>query len=63
MFSESENSLQKAFCALDKIINGYNLNMSTENTKLIAFCGKLLIRGKIVLNNCIIERVKVLNYL
>ena len=34
------NYIQKGSCALDKIINGYNLSTSTENTKLISFVVK-----------------------
>ena len=37
LLSGSENVLQKAFYALDKIINGYNSSISTGKPKVIAF--------------------------
>lgn len=52
LLSGSENFLQKAFCTLDKIINGSNLNMPTEKNKIIiAVCGKYKIRGMTVSEN------------
>ena len=37
LLSGSENPLQKALYALDKIINGYSFSVPTEKTKVIIF--------------------------
>ena len=58
LLSSSENAPQKSFYAIDKIISGYYLRISTEKTKWIAFCGKHPIIENIVLNNCVTEQVK-----
>ena len=46
---------------LVKISNGYNLSIPAAKTN--TFCIKQPIRIKIVLNNCVIEKVKVFDYL
>ena len=42
---------------------GYNLKISTDKTKIIAFEGKHLIRSKIEIDGSILEQVKQFNYL
>ena len=42
---------------------GYNLKISTDKTKIIAFEGKHLIRSKIEIDGSILEQVKQFNNL
>jgi hypothetical protein len=57
-----EDELQKSTHKLNKLINKYGMNISTEKTKTMAFCGPEPIRSKIVIDNKIIQ-VNVFNYL
>ena len=41
----------------------YNLKISTDKTKIMAFKGKHLLLSKIEINGSILEKVKQLNYL
>ena len=41
----------------------YNLKISTDKTKIMAFKGKFLVRSKIEIDGSILEQVKQLNYL
>jgi len=41
----------------------YNLKMSTDKTKIMAFQGKHLVRSKIETEGSILEQVKQFNYL
>jgi hypothetical protein len=41
----------------------YNLEMSHDKTKNMAFCGKYQIRSKIILNNKTTQQVQSFNYL
>jgi hypothetical protein len=61
IISHSENELQKSTPKLNKLINKYGINISTEKTKTMAFCGSESIRSKIVIDKII--RVNVFNYL
>jgi len=38
--------------------NDYNLTISTDKTKIVAFKGKHLMRSKIEINGSILEQVK-----
>jgi hypothetical protein len=64
IIQENEDTLQKCMCELQKPSNNYNFNVSTTETKVMAFQGKYSIRSKIILNNKpIIEQVSNFNYL
>lgn len=63
LISGSENILQKAFYNLSIIMKQYNMTVSAEKTKVLAFCGKHAIRSKIIYENKSIEQVNVFNYL
>ena len=41
----------------------YNLKISTDKTKIMAFKGKHLVRSKIEIDGSILEQVKQFNYL
>ena len=41
----------------------YNLKISTDKTKIMAFKGKHLVRSKIGIDRSILEKVKQFNYL
>ena len=41
----------------------YNLKISTDKTKIMAFKGKHLVRSKIEMDGSILEQVKKFNYL
>ena len=41
----------------------YNLKISTEKTKIMAFKGKHLVHSKIEIEGSILEKVKKINYL
>jgi hypothetical protein len=41
----------------------YNLKISTQKTKILAFRGKFPVRSKINIENCPLEEVRHINYL
>jgi hypothetical protein len=43
--------------------NDFNLKISTDETKIMAFKGKHLVRSKIEIDGSILEQVKQFNYL
>jgi hypothetical protein len=45
------------------MIKDYNLKISTDKTKIVAFVGKHLVRSKIEIDGTILEKVKQFNYL
>lgn len=61
--ADSENSLQIASFKLQQIMEKYNLKISTNKTKIMAFCGNEPIRSKIVLNEKPIEQVNCFKFL
>lgn len=63
IIASSENQLQKATHKLCKIIKEYNLKISSEKTKSMAFVGPYHKRTKIVIGTEIIEQVSSFKYL
>jgi hypothetical protein len=61
--ADSENNLQRAVHKLWLISNQYNLNISTNKTKVMAFIGANTLQKKIVINDQIIEQVNSCDYL
>ena len=43
----SEDKLQKSVCILNQMSKDYNLKISTDKTKIMAFRGKRLVPSKI----------------
>lgn len=63
ILANSEDNLQRAIYALFQVAKHYNLEISINKTKVMAFEGKNHIRSKIVINNNSIEQVNAFNYL
>jgi hypothetical protein len=63
IFTKSEDELQMATLQLNNIMATYNLEISHDKMKNMAFCGKYQIRSKIILNNKTIQQVQSFNYL
>lgn len=63
ILQEGEDDLQRSVHHLNKICKGYDIKISKEKTKVMAFCGKSPVRTKIVVDNKIIEQVSSFNYL
>jgi hypothetical protein len=61
--ADDENTMQRALYQLYKITNSCNLEISTENTKLMAFMGKQPMRSKLLLENQIIGQVRKFDFL
>lgn len=57
IIANNENNLQKAVHELQKIVETYNLKISTSKTKVMAFKGINPVRSKIVINNTPIEQI------
>jgi hypothetical protein len=57
----TEKHIHTAICKLHNIINGYNIKMSSSDTKIRPLGGKYLIREKIVSGNKILEQVRNFN--
>jgi len=51
IISDNEDTLQRALHELNKIILDYNIEISIQKTKNMAFCGKWPIRSKLILCN------------
>ena len=60
---DSEDELQKSVYILNQISKDYNLKISTDKTKVMAFKGKHLVRSKIEIDGSILEKVRKFNYL
>ena len=60
---DSEDKLQKSVYILNQMSKDYNLKISTDKTKIMAFRGKHLVRSKIERDGSILEQVKQFNYL
>jgi len=56
-------NLQKAVHKLNHIITEYGLNISAQKTKSMVLKGRDPVRNKIVIDNKIIEKVSLFNYL
>ena len=59
----TEDKLQKSVYILNQLSKDYNLKISTDKTKIIAFRGKQLLHSKIEIDRLILEQVKKFNYL
>lgn len=63
LIADSEDKLQISLHNLNKIATKYDMEISTDKTKILAFRGKDPIPSKICINNTILERVTCFNYL
>jgi len=63
IIADTEDSLQKAAHKLNQILTEYGLTISVQKTKSMAFKGRDPVRTKIVINNKIMEKVNLFNYL
>jgi len=63
IIADIEDNLQKAAHKLNQIITEYGLTISVQKTKSVAFKRRDPVRTKIVIDNKIIEQVKLFNYL
>jgi hypothetical protein len=61
--ADTEDNLYKAAHKLNRLITEYGLNISGQETKAMAFKGGYPVRTKSVIDNKIIEQVKLFNYL
>jgi hypothetical protein len=63
VITTSEDKLQRAIYNLQKTISDFDMSISTEKTKIMAFLGKGPVRSKICMNNKTLEQVNTFNYL
>jgi hypothetical protein len=63
IMAETEDELQRAVYNLAITAQRYNMKISTEKTRVMAFRGKDPVRSKIVINERIIEQVSSFKYL
>lgn len=63
LIASDEDTLQRATYDLNRMTKKYNLSISTEKTKVMAFSGNETVRSKIIINNKPIEQVKTFNFL
>jgi len=63
IIQNSEDRLQKSVYILNQVSEDYNLKISTDKTKIVAFKGIHLIFSKIEIDGSILRQVKQLNYL
>lgn len=63
VISESENALQQAVFKLDRIASSFNMKISSNKTKAMAFIGSQPVRVKLVIENRIIEQINTFTYL
>ncbi|KAJ4431805.1 hypothetical protein ANN_20410 [Periplaneta americana] len=59
----SEDNLQRLVYNFNQMAESFNMEISTDNSKVMAFLGKEPVRSKIFINNKIIEQVKNFRYL
>ena len=58
IIQDSEDKLQKFAYILNQMSKDYNLKISTDKTKIMAFKGKHLVRSNIEIDGSILEKVK-----
>jgi hypothetical protein len=63
VMADGEHTKQRTLHGLHKITNSYNLEISIENTKVMAFSGKQPMRKKLVLENQVIGQGRKFNFL
>ena len=61
IIQDSEDKLQKSVYILNQMSKDYNLKISMDKTKIMAFKGKHLVRSKIEIDGSILEQVKQFN--
>ena len=59
---DSEDKLQKSVYILNQMSKDYNLKISTDKTKIMAFKGKHFVRSRIEIDGSILQKVKQFNY-
>jgi hypothetical protein len=59
----SEDELQWAIYSLEKTVSDFDMSVSIEKTKIMAFSGKDPVRSKICINNKTLEQVNTFIYL
>jgi hypothetical protein len=57
LFAASENDLRHSLYNFKLVAEKCSMEISTEKTKIMSFCGKEPVPSKICLNNKILERV------
>lgn len=63
LVAKSEEELQKLTYTLNSVMKGFNMKISEQKTKVMAFLGKYPVRSKIVVDNKLITQVSQFNYL
>ena len=63
IFASNEDELQRGVYSLNRIATDYNMKISENKTKTMAFQGREPVRSKIVINGKIIEQTAEFNYL
>jgi hypothetical protein len=63
LLAASEDDLQHSLYNFKLVAEKYSMEISTEKTEIMAFCGKEPVPSKICLNNKILKRVNEFNYL
>ena len=63
IIQDSEDQLSKSVYILNQLSKDYNLKISADKTKKLAFKGKHLMRSKVEIGGSILEQVKQFNYL
>ena len=63
IIQDSEDKLQISVYVLNQMSKDYNLKISTDKTKIMAFKGKHLMHSKIEIDESVLEQVKQFSYL
>ena len=63
VIQDSKDKLQKSVYILNKMSKDYNLKISTDRTKIMAFKGKRVVCSNIEIDGSILEQAKQFNYL
>ena len=63
IIQDTEDKLQKSVYILNQLSKEYNLKISTDKTKVMAFKGKQLLRSTIEIYGSILEQAEQFNYL
>ena len=63
LLATSEDDLQWSVHNLNLVAQKYSMEISTEKTKIMAFCGKYPVPSKICVNNKLLERLNIITYL
>jgi len=63
IIQDSEDKVQKSVYILNQMSKDYNLKITTDKTKIMAFKGKHLVRSKTEIDGSKLEKVRKFNYL